>query len=242
MCTTFQAGQSYRAEPACIGIRKVGDSSVSMIRSLKNAWKWGMALAGKARGEDAELVSIRKLGQILDPKSISHEHTIKKIPRLRISWNPRLCGFPNGRPPIAGSGLHARTIQIKRVTRFHHFTRVIRFRTYATDTENIRTGTWHCSEEWRQGAHVRLLGVHASCSMEKPSKGLLKAIDASAGNRRCQRQIGFATKFGESSVSLAAGMRRLPERTHENPVGLCGQRTSAEIIHHSLVLYCQFYA
>ena len=37
-------------------------------------------------------------------------------------------------------------------------------------------------------------------------------------------------KFGESSVSLAAGMRgNFRERTHENPAGLPGKRKTEEV-------------
>ena len=37
--------------------------------------KWGLALAGKARGEDAGGWFDTEIGEDDDPKSISHEHT-----------------------------------------------------------------------------------------------------------------------------------------------------------------------
>src|SRR5580698_1621052 len=59
-----------------LGIRKVGD-----LARFDNAFlsehfgKWGLALAGKARGEDAGGWFDSEVGENAGPKSLSHEHT-----------------------------------------------------------------------------------------------------------------------------------------------------------------------
>jgi DNA polymerase-4 len=72
---------------------------------------------------------------------------------------------------------------------------------------------------------VRLLGVHVS-SFEAQA-GQMNLIE---GGRQQRWKDALAAadrlrdKFGESSVSLAAGMRgSFRERTHENPAGLPGK-------------------
>src|ERR1700704_5674175 len=59
-----------------LGIHKVGDLSRYDEAFLEQRFgKWGLALAGKARGEDAGGWFDSEVGADADPKSISHEHT-----------------------------------------------------------------------------------------------------------------------------------------------------------------------
>src|SRR6202521_397723 len=59
-----------------IGIQKVGDLARLEDRDLEHRFgKWGLALAGKSRGEDAGGWFDTEVGEGVDPKSISHEHT-----------------------------------------------------------------------------------------------------------------------------------------------------------------------
>src|SRR5436309_13875685 len=59
-----------------LGIRKVGDLCRFDDTFLEERFgKWGLALAGKARGEDAGGCVDTEVGADADPKSISHEHT-----------------------------------------------------------------------------------------------------------------------------------------------------------------------
>src|SRR5207245_8545602 len=59
-----------------LGIRKVGDLAPIVESVLEEYFgKWGLALAGKARGEDAGGWFDSEVGADTDPKSISHEHT-----------------------------------------------------------------------------------------------------------------------------------------------------------------------
>jgi len=59
-----------------LGIHKVGDLSRFEDTFLEEHFgKWGLALAGKARGEDAGGWFDAEVGESSDAKSISHEHT-----------------------------------------------------------------------------------------------------------------------------------------------------------------------
>src|ERR1017187_10636888 len=59
-----------------LSIRKVGDLARLDDRYLEERFgKWGLALAGKARGLDAGGWFDTEIGANSDPKSISHEHT-----------------------------------------------------------------------------------------------------------------------------------------------------------------------
>ncbi len=84
-------------------------------------------------------------------------------------------------------------------------------------------------KNWRKGAQVRLLGVHAA-SFEGPNcQGDLLE---DGRRKRWQQALSAADhlrdKFGESSVSLATGLGgNFRERTHENPVGLPGKKKRA---------------
>ncbi len=59
-----------------LGIHKVGDLARFDDAFLHEHFgKWGLALAGKSRGEDAGGWFDSEVGEDRDPKSISHEHT-----------------------------------------------------------------------------------------------------------------------------------------------------------------------
>src|SRR6202035_5399050 len=59
-----------------LGIHKVGDLTRFDEAFLEERFgKWGLALAGKARGEDAGGWFDSEVGADTDPKSVSHEHT-----------------------------------------------------------------------------------------------------------------------------------------------------------------------
>ena len=59
-----------------LGIQRVGDLTRLEEGELEERFgKWGLALAGKARGEDAGGWFDSEVAEDRDPKSISHEHT-----------------------------------------------------------------------------------------------------------------------------------------------------------------------
>src|SRR6201993_4090206 len=62
-----------------MGIKRVGDLATLEASDLEERFgKWGLALAGKSRGEDAGGWFDSAVGEHNDPKSISHEHTFNE--------------------------------------------------------------------------------------------------------------------------------------------------------------------
>ena len=213
-----------------LGIRKVGDLARLDEAFLEERFgKWGMALAGKSRGEDAGGWYDTAIGEEEGPKSISHEHTFNEdtadLEHIE-STLVRLSEMVGRR--LREHGLEARTLQLK--LRYSDFSTITRAHTppRATqlDTEIFEEIRDLFRRNWRPGAAVRLLGIHASGWAEggeqmdlmgeerhEKWKGALAAADR------------LRDKFGEKAVGLAAGMRgNFRERTHENPAGLPGKK------------------
>jgi DNA polymerase-4 len=212
-----------------LGIKKVGDLTKLEDHELEQRFgKWGLALAGKARGEDAGGWFDNAVGADLDAKSISHEHTYNEdtadLNQLEATLM-RLSEMVGRR--LRESHFHARTVQLK--LRYKDFTTITRAHTLASPTqldneifENIRV---LFRKNWKKGIQVRLLGVQASSFSNQPDQ-----IDLLEGARQQRWKDALAAadrlrdKFGESSVKLATGMRgTFRERTHENPAGLPGK-------------------
>src|SRR5258708_10817624 len=69
-------GKVMESNLHALGIKKVGDLARVEETELEERFgKWGMALAGKARGEDAGGWFDNAVGAETEAKSISHEHT-----------------------------------------------------------------------------------------------------------------------------------------------------------------------
>ncbi len=212
-----------------LGIRKVGDLACLEESELEERFgKWGLALAGKARGEDAGGWFDSEVGSNTEAKSISHEHTFNEdtsdVNQL-ASTLMRLSEMVGRR--LREAKLHARTIQLK--LRYKDFTTITRAHTLPAPTqldgEIFEQARALFGKNWKPGREVRLLGVQAS-SFEAQAE----QISLLEGGRRQRWKDALAAadrlrdKFGESSVTLAAGLRgRFRERTHENPVGLPGK-------------------
>jgi len=212
-----------------LGIRKVGDLRKLEERELEQRFgKWGLALAGKARGEDAGGWFDAEVGADLDAKSISHEHTFNQDtadPAQLESTLMRLSEMVGRR--LRESSFHARTVQLK--LRYKDFTTITRAHTLPASTqldteifEHIRT---LFRANWKKGMEVRLLGVQAShFSAEAAQIDLLENTRQQRWRDALAAADKLRDRFGESSVGLAAGLRgAFRERTHENPVGLPGK-------------------
>jgi DNA polymerase IV len=216
-----------------LGIQRVGDLSRFDDAFLEEHFgKWGLALAGKSRGEDAGGWFVNEVGADVGAKSISHEHTYNQdtadVEQLE-STLMRLSQMVGRR--LREQQLHARTLQLK--LRYKDFTTITRAHSLPAptqlDTEIFERIRSLFRQNWRRGAQVRLLGVHAA-SFENPNcQGDLLEDDR---RKRWQQALSAADhlrdKFGESSVSLATGLSGgFRERTHENPVGLPGKKKRA---------------
>ena len=212
-----------------LGITKVGDLARFDDAFLEEHFgKWGSALAGKARGEDAGGWFDTEVGANSDPKSISHEHTYNEDtadPERIESTLMRLSQMVGRR--LRENGLHARTIQLK--LRYKDFTTITRAHTLPVptqlDTEIFEQARALFRKNWRTGAQVRLLGVHASSFEASADQGDLLEDER---RQRWQQALSAADrlrdKYGESSVSLATGLKAgFRERVHENPASLPGK-------------------
>jgi DNA polymerase-4 len=215
-----------------LGIRTVADVARHGERDLKqHLGEWGLALAGKSRGEDAGAWFEGAIGEVDSAKSISHEHTYNQdtadIQQIEATLM-RLSEMVARR--VREQNIFARTLQLK--LRYKDFTTITRAHTLENPTQldndifaQVRR-LFH--ENWRIGAQVRLLGVQASHFSDAPAQG-----DLLEGGRREKWQQALSAadrirdRFGESSVTLGTGMTGgFRERTHENPAALPGKPKS----------------
>lgn len=212
-----------------LGIRTVGDiANLDELTLEQHFGKWGLALAGKARGQDAGAWFEGDIGEAEAAKSISHEHTYDRdtanVEQIE-STLMRLSEMVGRR--LREQRLHARRVQLK--LRYKDFTTITRARTLNSPTQldnelyqQIRI-LFHA--HWRKAAEIRLLGVQASCFAEVSRQ---RDFLGDQTRERWQHALSAADrlrdKFGESSITLATGMRGgFRERTHENPAALPGQ-------------------
>jgi DNA polymerase IV len=212
-----------------LGIKKVGDLAGLEESELEERFgKWGLALAGKARGEDAGGWFDTEVGADTEAKSISHEHTYNEDTADAAQLEATLMRLSEmvGRR-LREANFYTRTIQLK--LRYKDFTTITRARTLPAPTqldgeifEKVRI---LFRKNWMPGRQVRLLGVQAS-SFENQT-GQISLLE-NGRQQKWKDALAVADKlrdkFGESSVKLAGGMRgNFRERTHENPAGLPGK-------------------
>ena len=214
-----------------MGIQRVGDLARLEDGDLERRFgKWGLALAGKSRGEDAGGWFDSEVGENVEPKSISHEHTFDEdtgdAEPLK-STLMRLAEMVGRR--LREGGYHARTIQLK--LRYKDFTTITRAHSLEQPTQmdnEIFQQIWRLFlNNWKPGAPVRLLGVQASNFEQGPAQiDLLESARQQRMRKAIQAADHLRDKFGEAAIGLATGLQgRFRERTHENPVGLPGKRS-----------------
>ena len=213
-----------------MGIHKVGDLARFDDSVLgEKLGKWGLALAGKSRGEDAGGWFDSAVGEDTGAKSISHEHTYNQdtadVEKLE-STLMRLSEMVARR--LREAGVYARTIQLK--LRYKDFTTITRAHSIPEptqlDNEIFETARILFHKNWRVGTEVRLLGVQAaSLESAAPQPDLLEGDRRRRWSQALSAADRLRDKFGESSVTLATGLKGgFRERTHENPAGLRGKK------------------
>jgi DNA polymerase-4 len=212
-----------------MGIQRVGDLARLDDRELEHRFgKWGLALAGKSRGEDAGGWFDNEVGESADAKSISHEHTFDEdtgdAERLQATLM-RLSEMVGRR--LREGGFFARTLQLK--LRYKDFSTITRAQSLEQPTqmdnqifEQVRRLFF---AHWKPGAAVRLLGVQASNFEAGPAQ--LDLLEP-ARDERWKKALAAADhlrdKFGESAIGIARGMKGgFRERTHENPAAMPGK-------------------
>src|SRR3979411_3356772 len=222
-------GKGMESNLRALGSKKVGGLARLEETDLEERFgKWGLALAGKARGEDAGGWFDNEVGESIEPKSISHEHTFDEdtgdAERLQ-STLMRLSEMVGRR--LREGGYFARTLQLK--LRYTDFTTITRAHSleHPTQMDNqiFEQARRLLFENWKRDAPVRLLGVQASnFESGSPQLDLLEP----SRDQRWQKALAAADhlrdKFGQATIGLARGMKGgFRERTHENPVGLPGK-------------------
>ena len=223
-------GKVTEANLHALGIRKVGDLARLDEGFLEEKFgKWGLALAGKSKGLDAGGWFDAEVGEEGDPKSISNEHTFDvdtadvdlleaTLARLSVMVGRRL----------REHGLFARTVQLK--LRYKDFTTITRAVTLdhgtELDIELLDAVRLLFRKNWKPGAAVRLLGVHAgSLEASEGQMNLLESEKSDRWRKALDAADRLRDKFGESAVSLGTAVKgAYRERTHENPAGLPGKR------------------
>ncbi|HEY6352506.1 MAG TPA: DNA polymerase IV [Candidatus Angelobacter sp.] len=206
-----------------MGVVRIGDL-LRMQESVleENFGKWGTALAGKARGEDAGGWFEGDVGEDWQAKSISHEHTFGENTRDLEKIESTLAHLSElvGRR-LREQNFAALTIQLKlRYSDFHTITRARSLpQPTQMDMEIFDTVRRLFYENFQRGRAVRLLGVHTSNFQED-----LQQMDLLGDNRREKWKQALSAsdrlrdKFGESAIFLAKGMSgTFRERVHENP-------------------------
>jgi DNA polymerase-4 len=213
-----------------LGIHQVADLARLEEDVLEEHFgKWGLALAGKARGEDAGGWFDTEVGEHSDPKSISHEHTFNEDTANPVQLETTLMRLTEMvARRLREHSFYARTIQLK--LRYKDFTTITRAHSLAAptqlDTEIFEQIRILFRKNWKKGADIRLLGVQVS-SFEEAAPGQLDLLD-DGRHQRWQQALAAADrlrdKFGEGSVGLAGGMKgAFREKTHENPAILPGK-------------------
>jgi DNA polymerase IV len=222
-------GKKTEASLHKLGIRQVGDLARLEESFLASHFgRWGLALAGKARGEDAGGWFDSAIGEADDPKSISHEHTFSEDTSNRDLLETTLLKLSEMvAKRLREHQLYSRTIQLK--LRDEDFSTITRACTldHATqlDGEVAVAVIRLFHQAWDGERPIRLLGVHAGSL--QPAEGQMNLLEEPhvARLRQAFRSVDhIRARFGENCISLAktlhAGIR---ERVHENPFDLPGK-------------------
>jgi DNA polymerase-4 len=208
-----------------LGIFTVGHLAARGEHDLESRFgKWGTALAGKARGEDAGGWFDEELGADDTAKSIGHEHTFSEDTADAAQLESALARLTEMTARrLRENALHARTVHLKiRYTDFSTFTRAHTLeRPSDLDTVLFEAARALFRANWRRGETLRLLGVRCTGLLGSPDQPQLELLDQ--GNQQRWKQALEAAdrlrdRFGESAVGMASAMKtHIRERTHENP-------------------------
>lgn len=207
-----------------MGVKQIGDL-LRLEESVleENFGKWGVALAGKARGEDAGGWFEGEVGEDWQAKSISHEHTFGEDTRNLEKIESTLAHLSElvGRR-LREQNFAARTIQLK--LRYSDFSTITRAHSLSqptqVDTEIYDAVRKLFHENFQSGRAVRLLGVHTSNFQEGPQQmELLNDDRREKWKQALSASDRLRDKYGESAIFLAKGMSgTFRQRVHENPV------------------------
>jgi DNA polymerase IV len=225
-------GKKGEAALQKIGIRRVGDLAKLEEEFLASHFgKWGLALAGKARGEDAGAWFDSPIGENDQPKSISHEHTFDEDTADQGRLETTLFKLSEMvAKRLREHRLYSRTLQLK--LRYQDFSTITRACSldHATqlDREIATELVQLFRHSWDRKTAVRLLGVHAGSLQNVEGQMSLLEEPQTARLRDAFRSVDhIRAKYGETSISLAKTLHSgIRERVHENPFDLPGKSPS----------------
>lgn len=222
-------GKKTEASLHKLGIRKVGDLAPLDEHFLASHFgRWGLALAGKSKGQDSGGWFDAEIGAEDNPKSISHENTFSNNVYDREKLESALLKLSEMvAKRLREHKLYARTIQLK--LRYEDFSTITRAYSldHATqiDREIAGAALQLFRNAWDGRAPIRLLGVHAGSL--QTTEGQMNLLDEPAVDklRRAFRSVDhIRNRFGAASVSLAKSLHAgIRERVHENPFDLPGK-------------------
>lgn len=212
-----------------LGIRYVGDLAKLDENFLASRFgKWGLALAGKARGQDSGSWFDSAIGERDDPKSISHENTFREDVTDRDVIETTLLRLSEMvAKRLREHQLYSRTVQLK--LRYEDFTTITRAVTLdhasQLDREIAGAVTGLFRQAWDGRTAVRLLGVHAGSLSQ--AEGQMNLLDEPATQRLRQafRSVDhIRDRFGERAISLGKTLNcGIREKVHDNPFDLPGK-------------------
>jgi DNA polymerase-4 len=222
-------GKKGEASLQKLGIRRVGDLANLDDEFLATHFgKWGLALAGKARGEDAGAWFDSAVGENEQPKSISHEHTFNEDTADQTQLETALLKLSEMvAQRLRAHHLYSRTLQLK--LRYEDFSTITRACTldHATqlDREIANQSVQLFRSSWDGKTPIRLLGVHAGSLQNVEGQMSLLEEPKTARLRRAFSSVDHIRgKYGETSISLAKTLHSgIRERVHENPFDLPGK-------------------
>ncbi len=212
-----------------LGIRRVGDLATLDESFLAMRFgKWGLALSGKARGEDSGSWFDAPIGGRDDPKSISHENTFREDVSDRDKIETTLLRLSEMvAKRLREHQLYSRTVQLK--LRYQDFTTITRATTldHATQLDREIAGavTGLFRQAWDGRTAVRLLGVHAGgLSQAEGQMNLLEESNTQRLRQAFRSVDHIRDRFGEQSISLGKTLNcGIREKVHDNPFDLPGQ-------------------
>ena len=203
-----------------IEVRSIGDAAGCDAARLESRFgKFGLALAGKARGEDAGAWFTAAIGEDTEVKSISHEHTymVDTAEAAQLETTLMRLSEMVGRR-LREAEYQARTLQLK--LRYSDFTTITRAHTLREPThldaivfETVKRLFYrHCD----RGRKVRLLGVALSSFTHGGEQ--LDLLDASRREkleRLSQATDALRDRFGFSKIQFGGSVTSTGKKSRD---------------------------
>ena len=193
-------GKVMESQLHALGIKKVGDLARLEESELEERFgKWGLALAGKARGEDAGGWFDSEVGADTAAKSISHEHTYNEDTADTNQLEATLMRLSEmvGRR-LREAKFYARTIQLK--LRYKDFTTITRAHSLPAATQLDGEIFEKCGNSFARTGSRAVRSACSECRLRRLRGRLSRLIcwivtASNAGKTLWLRRIACATNL-----------------------------------------------